>query len=440
MSSGRSRRRAGSHSKSRQSNPAGPPQHGIPPTGRPSTVVRSSIPAPLVLWGGAILIILVLAFLGILFFGPKPSVPIDPAPTPGIAPTTSPTSTVPTGMATVVTTPGATATTITSTSAGRIAFVRSSPEGGLRNLFIVNADGTNQQQVTDSINVEGTIAWSPDGNSIIMQAGIEGVSRVVRVTIGPDNKLVDSAQLTADIAADSAFPAWSPDGTRIAFQSKQDSPLFQVFLMNADGSNKRRLSDGNGFAGQPVWSPDGKMVAYVAGEQQVAGANRELYTVTVDTETPTPTMITDIGGSLSSPVWSPDGKSIACIQIISEREYKLLIMNMDGSNLRTLDEGLIIRTPAFSPAGEAILYYTISSVGNDVNLYDLTADRTSSVTKNQGDNYNPSWSPDGRMITWSSTPGNTPHKIVVANRDGTDRRTVSTGDGDDSQPVWGLPK
>src|SRR4051812_45352886 len=139
---------------------------------------------------------------------------------------------------------------------GRIAFVRQTAEGK-RDLFVVNPDGTHQEQVTRDIGIEGTNSWSPDGRRVMVQASVDGTSTVVRIDIGPDNKPSNAVQLTADKKADSAFPAWSPDGSLIAFQSKRDGGDHQVFVMNADGNNKRRLSDGKGYASQPVWSPDG---------------------------------------------------------------------------------------------------------------------------------------------------------------------------------------
>lgn len=310
---------------------------------------------------------------------------------------------------------------------------------GTRSLYVVNSDGTNQQQVTDSIVVEGTITWTPDGRSVVMQAGVGGVSRVVRVGIGADNKMSDSAQLTADVTGDSAFPAISPDGKMVAYQFKPTGGQFQIYVMNMDGSNKHMISDGQGVASLPTWAPDSKSLAYVEGADQTAGSVKEIWTAPI--EGGSPKKLTSTGVALTYPTWSPDGKSIVSAQIVGEREYKLLIMDNTGANSKTLDEGVIIRWPLFSPSGDSILYYTISGVGNDINIYDLASERHSSPTKNQGDNYQPAWSPDGKMITWASYPvGGSEHKIVTSNRDGSNRVIVSSGEGDDSQPTWGTVK
>src|SRR5215203_4964243 len=310
MSSGRSRGRGGSNSKDRQSAQgagAQQPHGGVSP--------RSVTPPPpppkeggsmLVVWGGAILATLVLAFLAILFLPGIVGPNSGPTPTPTVMPVGSVTSVGPTAIETPID---------SANPQGRIAFVRSD-ESGLRSLYVVNADGTNQQRVTDSIIVEGTIVWTPDGTSVIMQAGVDGVSRVVRVGVGPDNKMADSAQLTADVTGDSAFPALSPDGKMVAYQFKPKDGQFQIYVMNIDGSNKRMVSDRSGVASLPAWSPDSKSIAYVQGAEQTAGSVKEIWTT--DVEAGTPQKITNTGVALTYPTWSPDGKFIASAEVVGE--------------------------------------------------------------------------------------------------------------------------
>lgn len=410
-----------------------------PPTPPPGSA--SGAGSPLVVWGGAILVVVVLAFLGILFLpslfkaNPTPTLTPTTGVVPGVTATVAETLGMPTSETTPRQTPAATATAIVSEEGGRIAFTRSD-DSGFRSLWVVNADGTNEQRVTDSVNVEGSIAWMPDGSNVILQVGVEGVSRVVRIEIGRDNKLSSSAQLTADVEGDSVLPSTSPDGTKVAYQYKPPGGAYQIYVMNVDGTNKHMVSDGNGNAGLPVWSPDNKTVAYLSGEQQTTGSVKEVWVADVDNGTPR--KITNLGVGLTYPAWSPDGKSIAFVEIVSEREYKLHLTDANGNNQKTLDEGLIIRWPIFSPDGKAIVYYTISAVGNDIIVYDLESGRTNSVTKNQGDNYQPIWSPGGTMLAWAGQqPGSGQHKVMVANRDGSNKRTVTTGEGDDAQPVWG---
>ena len=104
---------------------------------------------------------------------------------------------------------------------------------------------------------------------MLVQAGVNGVSMVVRMDIGADNKTSNAVQLTADVKADSAFPAWSPEGSMIVFQSKRDGNNTQIYVMDDDGNNKRRISSGTDFAGHPAWSPDGKSIVYRSGASRI---------------------------------------------------------------------------------------------------------------------------------------------------------------------------
>jgi TolB protein len=371
---------------------------------------------PLLVAGTAILLLVIIAFIVFLFF------------TPGIVSNFFPGATPTAG----------TVTNEVAQTQGRISFIRRSADQKSRNIFVVNADGTNQQQLSNGIVIEGTAAWSPDGQRIIAQVSVNGISTVARFAVGPDNTAGDQVLLTADIKADSAFPTWSPDGKMVAFQSKRDGPLSQIYVMDADGNNKQRISDGNGFAGQPSWSPDGKFIAYAGGAQQVSGAEREIYVVPATGGTPK--QVTQTGGSLITPVWSPDGKHLICLQILGERDYKILIMDTDGSNLHTLFEGGAISGPSFSPAGDKVLFYNIGDKGEAVHTVDVADGKDTSITATGSGDYYPVWSPDGTQIAWASSADKQLHKIVAAKADGSDRRIISTGEGDDYGTSWALLK
>ncbi len=267
---------------------------GVPRSNNPeATGVLSQSPAspprsapargPVLYWVGGGVALLVVLYLGALLLAPG-LLPnwINPIPPPNIN------------------------TPQPGTAGNRISFIRTSQNSTKRDLYVVNADGSNQQQVTQDLYVEGSASWSPDGTKLIVQASVSGVSTVVVVYVGSDNKPGLTGQLTADVKADSVLPVWSPDGTRIAFQSKRDGGDYQVFVMGADGNNKKRLSDGKGYAGQPAWSPDGKTIAYIAGADSSAGTVRELYVVPVDNGTPA--QITHLNTSLARPIWSPGGE------------------------------------------------------------------------------------------------------------------------------------
>lgn len=386
-------------------------------SGDVSTVATpASARMPLLVGGTVILGLLVVAFVVFLIFAPGVVGNFFPGATPNAG----------------------TVTNQVARTQGRISFIRRSADQKSRDIFVVNADGSGQNQLTKGVVIEGTAAWSPDGRRIIAQVSVNNVSTIARFKVGDDNKSAEQVMLSADIKADSAFPAWSPDGKQVAFQSKRDGPLSQIFLMDADGNNKVRVSDGNGFAGQPSWSPDGKYISYAGGAQQVSGAQREIFVVPASGGTPK--QITNSGGSLITPVWSPDGAHLICLQVLGERDYKILLMDTDGTNLRTLFEGGAISGPSFSPSGDMVLFYNISEKGEAVHTVKVADGSDTSITAAGSGDYYPVWSPDGKQIAWASSADKQLHKIVAANDDGSDRRIISTGEGDDYGTSWAVLK
>lgn len=324
---------------------------------------------------------------------------------------------------------------IATSATGRICFVRMRDSAGNNDLFVVNPDGSNQQQVTQNLIVEGTDSWSPDGRRILLQAGINSISTVVRITVGADNKATEAVQLTADVKADSAQPVWSPDGTQIAFQSKREGGDWQVFVMDADGNRKRRISDGKNAALQPAWSPDGKSIAYMQGAA-AQDQPKELYIAPASAGAPKE--ITSLGKSLNRPIWSPDGKSIVLYEYLDSRNLPIMIMNADGTGLRTLVQGGAIVGARFSPSGDKLLYSEISTSasasGTDIFTISPSGGTPTNLTPNSAEDYQPAWSPDGNYIAWSGRQGGV-FKIVLANADGSNPQTLTKGD--DYQPSWG---
>lgn len=318
----------------------------------------------------------------------------------------------------------------------RISFVRTSGEGK-RDLYVVNSDGTNQQQITRDIVVDGFSSWSRDGKQIMMQAQIGGISRIVRYTIGPDNKPAGSAYLTADIEADSVLPAWSPDNSRIAFQTKRDGGDYQVYVMDSNGNGKQRLSDGKGYAGQPAWSPDGMNIIYVSGEKADPGTAKELFIVPASGGAPR--QITSLGKDLSRPAWSPDGRNIVYVQNQGERNRTIFVANVDGSSPRVLVDVGTNSPPLLSPVDGKAVYSVVSpTTGSDIFTVPLSGGTPTNISPQASEDYNPAWSTDGKKLAWASRIGEN-FRIVTANADGSDLQQVSHGEGEDYQPAWGAP-
>ncbi|KAA1426011.1 TolB family protein [Nocardioides antri] len=230
-------------------------------------------------------------------------------------------------------------------------------------------------------------------------------------------------------------PAWSPDGTQLAFSSTRDGSHLDIWVVNADGSGLRNLtpladSTDSGQAGtEPAWSPDGTKIAYVyQGDVWVmdaaTGAGKQNLT-----HDPA------IQGAGISPAWSPDGTTIAYV-----RGADIWMMGAGGGNKRQLTTstgGLgTEKYPDWSPDGLRLVYersgqiWTMNRNGTQQTAIAAGLDKGGT---------NPAWSPEGDWVVFSSSGYTAPAgpDLFLARPDGTSvRRVPNTGPGSDVAPAW----
>ena len=235
--------------------------------------------------------------------------------------------------------------------------------------------------------------------------------------------------LTSNVAEDST-PAWSPDGSKIAFTSNRDG-AGDIYLMDADGSDVVRLTYTPARETSPVWSPDGKKIIFDSERD----GNRELYIMNIDGSDQTRLTFnpTADAGAVS---FSPDGKRIAFARNASNEgqaafNYDIYTMNVDGSDVRQLTtDSEFDAEPIWSPDGTKILftsgrermYFKIYSVNPD------GSGETKLMTNSSSGESAFSFTSDGKQIFCI---GDTPEKvgsnqIYLMNADGTDRRQITS--------------
>src|SRR3989475_8856806 len=210
----------------------------------------------------------------------------------------------------------------------------------------MNADGTGVTRLTTSASDDLSPAWSPDGSKIAFQTNRDsGFSPEIYV-MNVDGS--GQTRLTVN-PADDITPAWSPNGTKIAFSTNRDGN-YEIYTMNADGTGATRLTSNAANDAGPTWSHDGTKIAFERGYFTIAG---QIYVLDADSCHECigtgPTNLSQSASSNLGPAWSPDGTKIV---FASSRDgnYELYAINPDGTGVTRLTSNTVSDTePNWQP-------------------------------------------------------------------------------------------
>ena len=157
-------------------------------------------------------------------------------------------------------------------------------------------------------------------------------------------------------------PAWSPDGSHIAFVSDRTGHS-EIYIMNADGSNVVRRTFSESFTRNPAWSPDGARIAYSSSSN--GGANISV----VGAMSGSPSVLFETPGRIAAPSWSPDGTKLALVSDSYAYDFvwDIFTINADGTNFTALTDDIFDHfdylSPRWSPGGTKIAVMIIQGIG-----------------------------------------------------------------------------
>ncbi len=222
-------------------------------------------------------------------------------------------------------------------------------------------------------------------------------------------------------------PAWSPDGTKIAF-SRFTGRRYQIFVMNSDGTNAVQLTHGDSAASDAAWSPDGSRIAYT-----LCRVSCDIYVMNADGGGVRRLTYGEPPGDLS-PTWSPNGRRIAFADITG-----LFVMNADGGNWQRLTDGPADDSnPAWSSTGRGIAFDGSRGLFNgDIYVVHAESDGMAHVTDSLPLDSNPSWSPDGRRIAFMRKQHPRARaRVFVMSADGSAQMNLGVIGNSYSRPSW----
>jgi Tol biopolymer transport system component len=264
---------------------------------------------------------------------------------------------------------------------GIISF--NSDRDGNGEIYVMNADGSGQRNITNHPANDGFGVWSPDGNRMAFVSDRDGSYGIYIMILDVLQNAEFSKPVKISDKRPSSRVSWSPDGSRIIFDAWPERDLF---IVNSDGSDLRRLTNTPESEFQPQFSPDGSTIVFC---------------------------------------------------LTADERQNICVMNPDGTGKKKITDDGVSFFPTWSPSGKRIAFNSSRPGRQDIDIAVIDADGSNRkwLTDHPRHDEFPSWSPDGSRIAYQSDRG--VHQIFIMNSDGSDNRSLSNNTSyENGEPYW----
>ncbi|MFL6208692.1 MAG: carboxypeptidase regulatory-like domain-containing protein [Pyrinomonadaceae bacterium] len=307
---------------------------------------------------------------------------------------------------------------------GKIAYTQANqPAPNGTSLYVANADGTNATNINNDLSFSEHPSWSPDGTKLAFDSDrgdpINFTSDIF--TINADGT---GLVRVTNTASSEVAPAWSTDGAKIAYNtdcSSADLTPVDIYTINPDGSGRKQLTNTQVVDGLPGWSPDATKLTFTrTADSDCSGSEAHIWTMNADgsgqTQLTTGTSNLDINS-----VWSPDGTKIAFARETNNLREQLYVMNADGTgvtNLTPFIENVFRIT--WSPDSTKLAFEAQGPIGGLILVINANGTGLTQISDPTQASFDPDWQPDQTL-----QPANIGGQIVDTNGVAISGATVS---------------